>query len=414
MEDHSYIGFNKSGNKVWLSADERRGHGAIVGATGTGKSVLLRCLAEQAITSNEGLLLLDVHGDLAEAVLHYVRPSRRNEICYLNIADLENPIALNLLEDTHPDRRAVVVDGVVSGMRSIWHDSWGPRMELILRHACRALIEGPEASIAMLPRFLTDDKYRQSLMRHVSDPFARAFFERRFEAFRDTHRAEIIDPVLNKVESFLAFPGVLNLFGQARSTLHLDHAMARGRIIIVNLSKSHIGETAAHLTGALLLSSVLSKLTLGQERMFHIIIDEAHNFASHVIPALLQEARKFNVSVILATQHLAGLDQRTRAAVLGSVHTLVCFRLGLEDAELLAPSFDREFQKFNPYMLQHQSRGEAVVRIGERDGVLIDIAAPVEGKGRPEVVKTQSRLHYARRRDEIERKIRRALECNGE
>ncbi len=393
---------------MWLSRDERLAHACITGASGTGKSTLLRSLAEQAIRNGEGLLLIDVHGDLAEAALHYVRPDRRNEVCYLNIGD-EYPVALNLLEDTEPDRRAVVVDGVVSGMRAIWHESWGPRMELILRHACRALIETPGASIAMLPRFLTDETYRASSLRFVTDPFSRSFFEKRFAQFRDTHRAEIIDPVLNKIESFLAFPAVLHLFGASRSTLHLEHAMARGRIIIANLAKSRISETAAHLTGALLLSAVVSKLTLGQERIFNVIVDEAHNLAGHSLPVLLQEARKFNVSVTIATQHLASLEERTRAAVLGSVHTMICYRLGVEDAALLAPSFDREHQAFNPHALLHLGRGEAVARIGARDGMLIDVVAPDEGRGDPSAVKKQSRIHYGRSRQQAEARLRKAL-----
>jgi len=406
---HSYIGTSKSGDGVYLSADSRRAHLAILGASGVGKSSFLEHLAAQDIARGDGLLLLDPHGSLAEAALRHIPQWRHNHVCVLDIGDLAYPVTLNVLEDVDPDRRAVVVDGVVAAMRAIWHESWGPRMELILRHAARALIETPNASIAMMPKLLTDDAYRRLVVRKVSDPYARTFFADRFEAFREAHRAEIIDPVLNKIEALLSFPHVRNVLGAGRSTLHLEQAMARGRIVIVNLSKSRVSETAAHLMGALLIGNVLSKLTLAQTRDFHLIIDEAHSFSSTAVASLVKEARKFNVSVTFATQDLASLDDRTRAALLGAVHSVMCFRLGVEDAALLAPSFDREYQAFNPYLLQHLGRGEAVMRIGGDDTVVVDVAAPPTGTGNVEAIKRQSRLHYGNRREDVERKIMRAL-----
>ncbi len=409
MEPQTHIGTSKSGAELWLSADERREHLAILGATGTGKSTLLRSLVAQAIASADGLLLVDPHGNLAEAALHYVRPSRRNEVCYLNVADLEFPVAFNILEDVHPDRRAVVVDGIVTGMRAIWQDSWGPRMERILRHTCRALMEVPGASLAMLPRFLTNETYRTFALRYVSEPYAYAYFTEPYSEFRKADRLEYIEPVLNKIETFLSFPAIRNILGQAHSTLHLEQAMRNARIVIMNLSKSMIGETAAHLMGSLFISGVLSKLTLSQKRMFHIIVDEAHNYGTAALPTLMGEARKFNTTVSIASQHLTGLEEQTRAAVLGTVHTLVCCRLGVEDAQLLAPNFNREHQTFNPYLLQHLERGEAVARIGAGDATAIDIVPPIEGKGDPETVIKQSRIHYAQRREVVEAKLRKVL-----
>lgn len=406
---HTYIGSTRSGRGIYVSADARLAHLAVLGASGTGKSVFLELLAAQDIARGDGLMVLDPHGSLAEAVLLHIPPRRHNEICVLDIADLAHPVGLNVLEDVEPDRRAVVVDGIIASMRAIWHESWGPRMELILRHAARALMEMPNASIALIPKLLTDDTYRRFVVRRVSDPYVRHFFSERFEAFRDTHRAEIIDPALNKLEALLSFPQVRNVLGASRSTLHLEQAISRGRIVVVNLAKSSVSETAAHLMGALLIGNVLSKLTLAQKRHFHLIIDEAHSFSSTAVASLVKEARKFGVSVTFATQDLASLDERTRAALLGAVHSVMCFRLGVEDAALLAPSFDQQFQSFNPYALQHLETGQAVIRIGGDDGVILDVAQPPEGKGDVEVIKRQSRLHYGNRREDVERRILTAL-----
>lgn len=413
MDHHTYLGTTQSGRSVWLGHDARRAHTAVLGASGVGKSFFLEALAAQDLTGRgdhaDGLMVLDPHGSLAEAVLSHVPQWRQNHVCVLDLADLAFPVGLNVLEDVEPDQRAVVVDGVVAAMRAIYRDSWGPRMELILRHAARALIETPHASLALVPRLLTDDAWRRTVVRRVSDPYTRAFFNDRFAAFRDTHRAEIVDPVLNKLEALLSFPHLRNVLGVSRSSLHLDQAMARGRVVIVNLSRSMIAETASHLMGALLIGQVLSKLTLTQKRDFHLIIDEAHAFSTAALGALIKEARKFNVTVTFATQELSSLDERTRAALLGAVHTLVCFRLGVEDAAQLAPAFDREHQSFNPYALQHLSRGEAVIRIGSDDGVVIHAARPPKGRQDTEVIKKQSRLHYGNRPEDVERKIMKAL-----
>jgi hypothetical protein len=406
---HTYIGRTTTQHELWLSAQERKTHQAILGASGSGKSVMLEHLAAQSIAAGDGILLLDVAGNLAEAVLRHVPPRRYNEVSWLRVGD-EYPVGLNILEDTNPDGRAVVADAVVAAMRSIWRDSWGPRLETILRHSVRVLIEIPNASLILLPRLLTDSGFRRRAVRRVSDPFTRSFFEQQYDAWRDSFRDEAIVSVLNKVESFLAFPHVRNILGQGRSTLHLDQAMARGRIVVVSLAKTQIGETAAHLMGALLLANVVSKMSLGQAKDFHVLVDEAHNFGgTQALAVLLQEARKHSVSCAIVTQHLAALDEKTRAALLGNAHTLICFRMGSEDAALIAPAFNREHQEFNAHRLTHLERGEAVVRIGAGDAHVVDIPPPHEGRASLEVILKQSRLHYGVARAKVERNISRAL-----
>jgi DNA helicase HerA-like ATPase len=407
MQLHTHLGLTQAANDVWLSRDERLEHVAVIGATGTGKSTLIEHLVAQDIARGDGVLLLDPNGPLAEAALQFVPAARHNHVCYLNFADLEWPVGINVLEDVDPDRRALVVDGLVSAMRSIWKESWGPRMEQILRHAARVLIETPNASLALLPRLLTDDAFRKLLVARTSDPFTRAFFDDRFDAWKKDYTEIAIDPVLNKVEALIAMPHVRNVLSQGRSTLSLDQAMERGRIVLVNLAKSEIGETAAHLMGAFLIAQVLSKLTLGQSRDFHLHIDEAHNFGS--LGLLLREARKFRCSVTAATQLLEALDDETRAAVRGTARTHAYFRLGGDDAKLVAPSLNREHQAFNPETLQHLDRGVAVLRRPGHEACEVKISAPVRGVGRPATIIKQSRVHYGIRRATVEANILKAL-----
>jgi adenosyl cobinamide kinase/adenosyl cobinamide phosphate guanylyltransferase len=404
---HTHLGTTRVGGDIWLSRHERLEHIAVIGASGSGKSTFAEYLVAQDMARGDGVLLIDPNGPLAEAALQFVPPHRHNHVCYLNVPDLDFPVGMNVLDDVHPDKRAVLVDALVSAMRSIWRESWGPRMEQILRHSARALIEIPNASVILLPRLLTDDAYRKSVTGRISDPFTRAFFADRFEAWRNEYRYVAIDPVLNKIEAFLAFPHVRNILGQGRSTLHLDLAMARSRIVIVNLSKSHVSETAAHLTGAFLIGQLLSKMTLGLDRDFHVIIDEAHNFGS--LSLLLREARKFRVSVTAITQYLDGLDVETRAAIRGTTRTQAYFRLGGDDATLVAPGLDREFQQFNRHSLLHLDRGAAFIQRPGCDASEIVVPPPRRDVGNPAAVIKQSRLHYGRDRTLVENNILRVL-----
>lgn len=186
METHTHIADVRAGvPPVCLSLDQRLRHLAALGGTGVGKSSLLRHLAAEDMARGDGLLLLDPHGDLAHDVLGDVPRWRRNQVCYLNLPDLDFPVALNVLDDPGLDERAAAVDAVVSAMRAIWAESWGPRMETILRHAAMALMAAPGASLVQLPRFLTDEAFRVHTLRHTTDPLTLTFFERRFDGWRE-------------------------------------------------------------------------------------------------------------------------------------------------------------------------------------------------------------------------------------
>lgn len=414
MSEHATIGITSSGEVLSLSLQERLRHIGVIGATGSGKSTLLRHIAAQDIARGDGLLLLDPHGDLAEAVLGDVPPSRYNQVCYLNCAERDFPVGMNVLEDTEPDDRARVVDGFVAAMRSIFFDSWGPRMEIILRHASTALIETQNASIVLLPRLLTDDDFRARVVGRLSNHETRTFFDSRFEKWRDAFRDEAIDPVLNKVEAFLSFPTIRNILGQGRSTLHLPYAMQERRIVIVNLATGTVGETAARLFGALLLAhlraAAMARASVppSERRPFHLYVDEAHTFGPASIARLLSETRKFGLSIVLVTQFLDALSDSTRAALLGNVGTLAVFRSNPDDAAILSRNFDRPHQQFNRYALQVLDDGHAMVSAPASEPALVSIPAPEE-VGSTDAVKRQSRQHYGRERAAVETKIKGAL-----
>jgi hypothetical protein len=292
---------------------------------------------------------------------------------------------------------------------------WGPRLEQILRHSTMALIETPNTSLALLPRLLTDADFRSRVLSRVTNPLTRAFFEQRFNTWRDEYREQAIDPVLNKVDAFLFSPAILNVIGQAKSTLHFEHAMARQRIVIANLARGIIGETPSNLMGALLLARVqaagMARASLPHEARhpFHIVIDEVQLFGTEVIAQILSEARKYGLSLTMATQFMAGLSEKTRAAVMGNVAALIVFRVGHEDALVLAPEFDRPHQSFNPYALRQLPRGEAMVRISSAEGELVSTYPDPPPRGSADRVKQQSRIHYGVKRQDVEERLKRIL-----
>jgi uncharacterized protein DUF87 len=417
MPHHTHIGHTSAGAAIGLTSDQRLRHIAMFGSTGVGKSTLLLNTLAQDIARGDGALLLDPHGDLSERALSIIPTHRRNHVCYLNLADLEFPVGINLLEDVPADQRAVVVDGLVSAARAIWHDFWGPRLEQILRHSARALLEYPNASLVIMPRLLTDDEFRARVVARVSDPLTQTFFGRRFSEWQDSYREEAIDPVLNKIDAFIGSIHVRNVVGQSTSTLHFEHAMNAGRIIIANLSRGLVGETSANLMGAFLLAraqaAAMARAALppAERRPFHILIDEAQNFgAGGIIAQLLSESRKYAVSIVLATQYIAAIAPPVRASLLGNVHTLIAFRVGHDDAEALAPEFNRPHQDFNPYALRQLERGEAMVRVaGISDGDLVSLPLEPTDRGSAQAVKKQSRLHYGTRRELVEERIWKVL-----
>jgi Helicase HerA, central domain len=332
-----------SGNFVMLDPEERRRHLYIIGQTGTGKSTLLLNLIAQDLAAGEGLALLDPHGDLAEAVLMHVPRERTNDLVYLNPADIEQPIGFNPLSGVPEDLKPVVADGIVSAFRHVWPESWGPRLDYILTNAVRALIDVPGATLLMLPRLLIDEPFRVRLVdHHVGDPMVRSFWLNEYARYSDHFRAEAISPIQNKIGKALIEPRLRNMLAQPRSTITLRRLMDERAIVICNLSKGRLGESVAHLLGALLTTSIaqaaLSRADTpaADRRTFHLYADEFQSFATESFALILSEARKYALTLTIGHQYLGQLPDRLRDAVFGNVGSVVACRAGPQDASILA------------------------------------------------------------------------------
>ena len=345
VHNNLYLG-NRFDEPVALSPAGRARHMYVVGQTGTGKSTLLLNLIAQDLATGRGVALLDPHGDLADAAVGLLPPRRGDDLVYFDPSDLARPIGFNLLARLPDDHRPLVADGVVAAFRAIWPDFWGPRLEHIFAHAVRTLMDVPNATLLYLPRLLQDEAFRAHCTAHVSDPVVRAFWLHEFAAYPPRFREEAIAPVLNKIGRVLMTPAIRNIIAQPKSTVDLRFMMDDTRVLIANLSKGALGEGPAHLLGALLITALaqaaLSRRDLAEadRTPFHIYADEFQSFATTGFALILSEARKYGLALTLAHQYLAQLPDTLRDAVFGNVGSLLAFRVGAQDAPILARQLD--------------------------------------------------------------------------
>src|SRR5262245_28342270 len=321
---------------------DRRAHMYVIGKTGTGKSTLLETLIRQDIENGEGLALLDPHGDLIAKVLRSIPERRKDDLIYFNVPDRGNSLGFNPLESVTPEKRALAAAGLLDAFKKIWSDSWGPRLEHILRNAFLALLDQPEATLADVLRLLDDLAFRREICSRVNNSQVRDFWLREYENYPPRLRAEAIAPIQNKVGAFLTDPLLNRILTQKRSAFDLRQVMDEGKILLVNLAKGKIGGDASALLGALLVRKIglagLSRADIPEEsrRDFYLYLDEFQNFATLSLANMLSELRKYRVDMILSHQYLSQLDPQVRDAILGNIGTIISFRLGLTDAEILA------------------------------------------------------------------------------
>lgn len=325
-----------------IRPDDRRRHLAVIGKTGMGKTTLLHRLIASDMLAGQGLALIDPHGDLADAVLNCVPRNRTNDAIVFDAGDRDYPLAFNPLQCRNPLHRPLVASGVLSAFKKLYGDSWGPRLEHILRNALLTLLEVPGSSLLSLQRLLSDSGYRAMAVGRLSDPVVKGFWQHEFSAWKPQYQAEAVAPIQNKVGQFLSHPILRAIVGQTRRSLDLRSVMDSGSILIANLSKGKIGEDGSTLLGSLLVTGIQAAamgradLPESQRRDFHLYVDEFQNFATDSFATILSEARKYRLTLTIANQYLAQMDDGTREAVFGNVGSLLTFQVGASDAETLA------------------------------------------------------------------------------
>ena len=371
-----------------------------------GKSTLLHRLIASDVAAGRGVALVDPHGDLAEAVLQTIPRQRTNDVVLFDAGDRDFPVAFNPLYCSHDGQRPLVAAAVVSAFKKLYGESWGPRLEHILRNALLALVEQRGTSLASLLRLLGDAPYRRAVTERITDPVVRSFWQHEFARWKPQLQSEAVAPIQNKVGQFLANPVLRSIVAQPRTSLDFRRLMDEGRVLVVNLSKGRIGEDASMLLGSLVVTSIqLAAMTRAeipqrQRRDFFCYVDEFQNFATESFATILSEARKYGLGLTVANQYLAQMDDLTREAVFGNVGSLLVFQVGASDADILAEQLGDDL---TPQDLLTLPRYRAYVRL-LIDGMpsrpfSMETLPPPTGDFRtqhPAVVRRTSRHRYAR------------------
>jgi hypothetical protein len=318
-----------------------------------GKTTLMENMVIQDIKNGHGVAFLDPHGDSIQRILNSIPNSRVNDVIYFNPADLDYPVAFNILESVDPKYKHLVASGLMGVFTKIWANLWSARMEYILNNTILALLDSPGNTLLGITRMYVDKKYRKKIVDNVKDPMVRAFWTDEFANYNEKYRTEAIAPIQNKVGQFLSSGIIRNIVGQPKSTIDLREVMDQNKILIMDLSKGRVGEDNSALLGAMIVTKLqLAAMSrtdiLEKERKdFYLYVDEFQNFATDSFATILSEARKYRLNLIVGHQYIGQLVQerntKVRDAIFGNVGTLVVFRVGAEDAEFLVKEFEPIF-----------------------------------------------------------------------
>jgi hypothetical protein len=332
-----------------LRSPDRLFHVYTIGKTGTGKSTLLETLIGQDIAARHGLCLIDPHGDLVERVVAAMPADRITDLHYLNVPDIAQSFGYNPLRKVHSSLIPLAASGIMEAFKKHWEDAWGVRMEHILRNAVYALLENDGATLPDILRLLRDKPYRRQIVSRLRNEQVKDFWRLEFEQYSFRYRADAIAPIQNKVGALLADPRLRRLFVEPLRPLRFRRLMDNKQILLVNLARGQVGEDTAALLGSLLVTTIglaafsRSNIPEDERAPFFLYLDEFQNFTTGSVATMISELRKYKVGLVLANQHLGQLTEEVRDAVLGNVGTLISFRVGPNDASLLAKEFGERF-----------------------------------------------------------------------
>jgi len=347
----AYIGettYRNQNKRFGIKQTDRLMHTYMIGKTGTGKSTLIETMIMQDIQAGRGCCLLDPHGDLVEKVVKAIPEHRKDDLIYFNIPDASLKLKYNPFRKVSYEKRSLVASGILDVFSKLWDSAWGVKLEHILRHAILTLLDQPNATIADIVEILLNKDFRKEALVHVKSDSVKKFWEREFKEY---HKYDLL-PVLNKIGGMLVHPVIKRVLIDNPDEVSLRKAMDEKKIVLVNLSKGHVGADVSHILGALFITSIASAsfsrvdTEVDKRVPFIVYVDEFHNFTTLSLIGMFSELRKFKVGMTMAHQYMAQLDPDIKSAVLGNIGTVISFRIGTEDAMIMAkemyPEFDVE------------------------------------------------------------------------
>ncbi len=402
---------NFHGQKIpfGIHRSDRRRHLYTVGKSGSGKSKLLELLIQNDINAGKGVGVLDPHGDLVDNILQMIPKERIKDVIVFDPADLDFPICFNPIENVQPELKIRVTIGFIEIFKKLFGAGWSPRLEHVLRYTTLALLDTPGTTILSIMKMLTDKNYRQEIVRNIEDNVVKNFWVNEFAGWREKFDNEAITPLLNKVGQFVSTNMIRNIVGQPDNKLDIRDFMDNKKIFLVKVSKGILGEENAALLGAMIVTKVyqaaMSRADTSEEQRedFYFYVDEFQNFATDTFDEILSEARKYRLNLTIAHQFLGQLSDNIRKTVFGNVGSIVSFRVGGEDAEILEKEFSPRFAARDIINLgvrelytKMSIKGELTEAFSART---LDMHMPPENHAKACI--ESSRKHFARPKKEV-------------
>lgn len=328
-----------------IKRTDRRRHLYSVGKSGSGKSKLLELLIKSDIEAGKGVGVLDPHGDLVDNILRFIPEHRMKDVIYFDPADTEFPIAFNPLEKVDEKFKMQITIGFIDIFKKLFGSNWSNRLEHVLRYTTLALLDSPNTTVLSILKMLSDKNYRQKIVARIQDSVVKNFWVNEFAGWSEKFDAEAITPLLNKVGQLVSTNMVRNIIGQPKNTFQIRDIMDNEKILLMKVSKGLLGEENAGLLGSMIITKIyqaaMARADMREEERkdFYFYVDEFQNFATDTFAEILSEARKYRLCLTIAHQYVGQLNDTVRKTVFGNVGSLICFRVGAEDAVVLAEEF---------------------------------------------------------------------------
>ncbi len=419
------LGINRYGaseTPVRFAPSDRLRHAYVIGQTGTGKTGLIKNMIIQDIKNGEGVAFIDPHGNDIEDVLASIPPERLQDVIYFDPAHTDRPMGLNMLEydRSKPEMKTFVVDEVYGIFRKLYADvpeAFGPMFEQYYRNAVQLVVEDPDSGSTFLeiPRVFADKEFRDLKLSRCPNPVIVQFWTKIAEAAQGDPSLENVAPyITSKFDVFLANDIMRPIVAQEKSAFDFREIMDGKKIFLANLSKGRLGDRNTSLLGLVLVSKFLQAAFSRVDSRgidlptFYLYIDEFQNFATPSIATILSEARKYKLSLTIAHQFIAQLDENIRDAVIGNVGTKISMRIGTTDAEFLEKQFAPTFTAKDLENLPNRSAVCALLVDGTpaRPFTIESVPLPPFDYTYVDELKELSYQRYGKSRESVEADIR--------
>jgi hypothetical protein len=410
--------------EIRMKQEDRRRHFYIIGKSGGGKSVLMKSLIKQDIEAGRGVCVMDPHGDLARECIEYVPKERAEDVIYLNPADYDRPMALNMLEydESNPQQKTFAVEEMLKIFDQLYDlkATGGPMFEYYMRNAMLLIMDHPESgsTLVEIPKVLADDQYRAFKLSKCKSQSVKDFWIKEAQkAGGEASLANMVPYIASKLTPFITNDFLRPVISQQKSSFNFREAMDSGKLIFCELNKGKLGDMSSYLVGMIIVGKILmAALARGdmdpsKRRDFYLYIDEFQNFLTDSISAILSEARKYGLNLCIAHQFISQLsrkgDNAIRDAIFGNIGTMSAFRIGAEDAEFLEKEFSPTFSKFD---LMNTEAFTINIKLlidntASKPFNLMPVMPDPGNKKLAEMIKELSRYKYGRKRELIEAEL---------